>query len=364
MNTVYILESVNNEKFPYRLTIMKGGDVLLALRVQDRWPGQKGNVFCIREEDSGWEPPVNEIERVPVISLKRFGKRLAVVLDRPKNKRCDFLFLIKKYKTREGEYEQIFWRTQKALRERRPRVKLTTYHKGELNITIDTNEKYPWRFNECFVEKDRLPAGDYALRDHEGLLAVVERKTFDNLMSEFGEMPIFHQQLGELSAYRHSALVIEADYSDFLNPGRQRFYSPAFTAKAVGELYALHPSLTIVFAGNRKLANEWTYRFFEAVNAHKGDAPHDKIAEVIEQYGAQPETKGGIYYDIKKKIIVDFPPEFTISMIKESFPNASEAILNKSLNSLKGEGLIISYGRGPKRRWINTNKVVPLRNAD
>ena len=83
MNTVYILESVNNEKFPYRLTIMKGDDVLLALRVQDRWPGQKGNVFCIREEDSGWEPPVNEIEKVPVISLKRFGKRLAVVLDRP-----------------------------------------------------------------------------------------------------------------------------------------------------------------------------------------------------------------------------------------------------------------------------------------
>lgn len=224
------------------------------------------------------------IERVSVTSLRRFGKRLSVVLDRAKNKRCDFLFLSKKYKTKEGEYEQIFWRTEKALRERRPKAKLTTYRTGDLNIIIDVNERYPWRFSGYNVEKAKLPVGDYALKFADSILAVVERKTFDNLLAEFGRMAAFHQQLGELSAFKHSALVIEANYSDFLNSDKLKFYSPAFAAKAIAELYALHPRLTIVFAGSRKLANEWTLRFFSAVDAHERDVAHKKVAEVIERY--------------------------------------------------------------------------------
>lgn len=287
METLFILESVNNPKFPYRLTIRQGEKILLALRVQDRWPGQKGNIFSIREENWEMEPPVEEVERVSIISLKRYGKRLSVVLDRAKNKRCDFLFLTKKYKTKEGEYEQIFWRTQKALRERRPKVKLTTYQASDnLNIIIDVNERYPWRFLECFVEKKKLPIGDYALKNEDEIIAIVERKTFENLLSEFGRMPVFHQQLGELSTYKNSALVIEANYSDFLKPEKLKFYNPSFSAKAIAELYALHPKLTIVFAGNRKLANEWTLRFFSAIDAHEKDIPHEKIAEIMENYKA------------------------------------------------------------------------------
>jgi len=351
MTTLYILESVNDPKFPYRLTIRQGEKMLLALRVQDRWPGQKGNIFCIREENGEWEPPVKEIERVPVIALRRYGKRLAVVLDRAKNKRCDFLFLTKQYKTREGEYDQIFWRTQQALRERRPKVKLTTYYAGDLNIIVDISEKYAWRFPESSIEKAKLPVGDYALKGDNGILAVVERKTFDNLLAEFGKMPVFHQQIGELSSYRHSALVIEANYSDFLNPNKLKFYNPLFAAKAIAELYALHPKLTIVFAGNRKLANEWVYRFFSAVNAHEGDIPHEKVSEIIEEYGDSPETSGGVYFEIKKRIIDDLLPEFTIPIMKETFPDVPVATIKKALNDLKKEGVIASYGTGRKSCW-------------
>ncbi|MCS7216013.1 MAG: ERCC4 domain-containing protein [Thermodesulfovibrio sp.] len=287
MRTFYILESVNNSKFPYRLTIRQGEKILLALRVQDKWPGQKSNIFCIREENGELEPSIEEIERVSVISLQRFGKRLSVVLDRLMKKRCDFLFLKKKYKKKDGEYEQIFWRTQKALRERRPKVKLTTYRTDKLNIIIGSSEKYPWKFPECSVERAKLTVGDYALKDNKEILAVVERKTFDNLLSEFGRMPIFHQQLGELSTYKHSALVIEANYSDFLKSDKLKIYTPTFAAKAIAELYALHPHLTIVFAGNRKLANEWTLRFFSAVYTHERDLPHEKVTEIIERYEPQ-----------------------------------------------------------------------------
>ncbi|MCX7991513.1 MAG: ERCC4 domain-containing protein [Proteobacteria bacterium] len=285
MNLLYILESVNNPKFPYRLTIRHGNEIVLALRVQDKWPGQKGHIFCLREEKREFELPVEEIERVSVVSLKRFGKRLSLVLDRPKNKRCDFLFLTKKYKNKEGEYEQIFWRTQKILKENRPKVKITTYRSGVLNVIIDSNERYPWKFPNSNVEKSKLPIGDYALKGQNEILAVVERKTFDNILAEFGRMAIFHQQLGELSVYKHSALVIEANYADFLKVDKLKFYNPNFAVKAIAELYALHPRLTIVFAGNRKLANEWTLRFFSAVLSHENDVPHDKVSEIVNRFG-------------------------------------------------------------------------------
>jgi len=349
----WILEHLGDKKFPYRLTIKKGDEVLLALRVQDRWPGQKGNIFCIREETVQWETiEGEEIERVPVLSIKRFGKRLSIVLDRTINKRCDFLFLKKKYKTKEGEYEQIFWRTQKGLRERKPKVKLTTYYSGSINIVVDTSERYPWKFPNCNVSRKKLPVGDYALMDGERILAVVERKTFENVISEFGNMSALHQQLQELSVYPHSAIVIEANYSDFLNPDKIKFYSSSFSAKAIGEISALHPGLNIVFAGNRKLAREWTYRFFTAIMAHNMDTPEMKVAEVVEKYGKPAVSTGGQYYEIKREIKTNFPVTFTRSMIKERFPETPETTITRVLLDLKRSGFIRCEGRGKSSYWI------------
>lgn len=350
--TLWVIEQVNDEKFPYRLTLRKEDNILLALRVQERWPGQKGNVFCIREETREWPPPQGEIERVPVISLKRFGKRLSIILDRPQNKRCDFLFLTKKYKKKEGEYEQIFWRTQRALRERRPKVKLSTYYGGNLNIIIDVGERYSWKFPGCTVRREKLPVGDYALSYKDKIIAVVERKTFENILAELSRMSSFHQQLAELSAYKHSALVIEANYSDFLNPDKLKFYTPSFLAMAIGELYALHPGLTIIFAGNRKLAMEWTFRFFSAISAHENDTPHTKISEVVESWGLPSKIQGGISYEIKNKIKNEFPEVFTVSTIKEHFPTASESIIKKVLYDLKKDNLLRREGKGSKSVWI------------
>lgn len=356
MTTIFILEKVDNPKFPYRLTIRRGDKLLLALRVQDRWPGQKGNIFCLREEAAGadggdWEPSEAEIDRVPVVSLRRYGRRLALVLDRAKNKRCDFLFLAKRYKNRDGEYEQIFWRTEKALRQNRPKVKLSTYRSGELSVIIDSSERYPWRFPDCAAERGRLPVGDYALQGERALAAVVERKTFDNLLAEFARMPSFHQQLGELTAYRHSALVVEARYSDFLSPAKLTHYPPAFTVKALAELHAFHPELSIVFAGNRKLANEWTLRFFAAVSAHQLDAPHDKVAEALVFYGTPPAAFGGVYFEIKDRIVEDFPSRFTIAMVREVFADAPEHTIRRALNELRKGGFITSRGRGKASFW-------------
>lgn len=299
MGTFFVLERVPEERFPYRLTLRRGERVLLALRVQDRWPGQKGNVFCIREEKGVWAAPCEELERVTVLVLKRLGKRLSLVLDRPRRKRCDFLFLSKQYKSKEGSYEQIFWRTQRALTAHRPKAKLSTSGTFSLRILVDSSEKYSWKFPDCQVAKGKLPVGDYAVVDEQGgILAVVERKSFENILAEFGRMPLFHQQLPELCSYPYCALVIEANYSDFLNPSKVPYYRPSFTAMALAEMNALHPGLSVVFAGTRKLGQEWTLRFFGAVQAHKEDAPHPKVMEVPADCGSslpQEARKAGSF---------------------------------------------------------------------
>ena len=193
--------------------------------------------------------------------------------------------------------------------------------------------------------------GDYALKDCNTLLAVVERKTFDNLVHEFGRMSIFHQQLAELETYRHSALVIEANYSDFLNPNKMKYYPPAFTAKALAELHAYHPNLPIVFAGSRKLAREWAHQFFSAVTAHDEDTPHHKVSEVVAEYGTPPLTIGGSYYEIRHAVETELPGEFTKIMLREAFPNVPEYTFQRVLRDLKKEGIIEPHGRGKKSYW-------------
>ena len=87
----------------------------------------------------------------------------------------------------------------------------------------------------------------------------------DNLLADFGMMPVLHQRLAELAAHDNHALAIEAPYADFLNRKKAHHYTPGFCAQAIAELCALHPNLRIIFCANRKVANEWTQQFFAAV---------------------------------------------------------------------------------------------------
>lgn len=68
------------------------------------------------------------------------------------------------------------------------------------------------------------------------MLAVVERKTLDNLLADCGTMTVLHQRLAELAAQNNQALVIEAPYADFLSPKKVHHYNPSFCAKAIAEL--------------------------------------------------------------------------------------------------------------------------------
>jgi len=264
----WILERTENHRFPYRLQVIRDGAPWLTLRAQDRWPTAGRHIFCLREEENpGPDETLTELERVNIVAFHERGPRISVILDRKRFKRCDFLFLKKEYKGRPGEsYEQVFWLTQRSIQQHRPAFKLVNRQGiAECVIRIDSNEKYPWRFPGASTERGTLGTGDYALVDGDRFLAVIERKTMDNLLADFGAMPVLHQRLAELAARENHALVIEASYADFLSPRKVHHYTPVFCARALAELYALHPTLRIVFCPNRKAANEWTRHFFAAV---------------------------------------------------------------------------------------------------
>jgi hypothetical protein len=160
---------------------------------------------------------LKEIERVPIVAFHERGRRISVILDRKRSKRCDFLFLVKRYKRHPGEsYEQIFWLTQRSIEQHRPAYKLVSHQdKTESIVRIHSNERYPWRFPGAVTERGTISAGDYALMDGDKMLAVVERKTKGNLLGDFGTMPMLHQRLAQSLAPEHHALVVEALYADF-----------------------------------------------------------------------------------------------------------------------------------------------------
>lgn len=73
---------------------------------------------------------------------------------------------------------------------------------------MDTRERYGFRFSqrEVQIEKAALPAGDYAVSTDEHILASVERKTIDGLMTSLsdGTMAFQMQRLAEIPLWRRS----------------------------------------------------------------------------------------------------------------------------------------------------------------
>ena len=85
-----------------------------------------------------------------------------------------------------------------------------------LSVSIAVNA-IPGVFPGAVTERGAISAGDYALMDGDKMLAVVERKILDNLLADFGIMPVLHQRLAELATYGNHALGLEAPYADFLD---------------------------------------------------------------------------------------------------------------------------------------------------
>jgi len=296
------------------------------------------------------------VESVPIAYLKRMGKRVEIVLDRPRRKRCDFLFLKKPGK--DGIVrEQIFFRTQAGLREHRAKGRPLLYAgmRSEAEVVVDSREKYPWRFPESRTRKDELPVGDYALVIDNRYAAVVERKSFENMVSDLYRIQILDHQLRELSTYPHAALGSEALYADFSDKariGEER--SPAHLVRLLSEIAVLHPTVRVVFAGNRKLANQWTGAFFKSV-ARKVETSGKRPSEVMDQPVPYTDAPVDIALEARALILTDLVRSadgFSFKELAAQFPQADAGILKRVIARLRREGAIEMRGKASGARYV------------
>ncbi len=355
MNATWIVESTLNRRFPFRISIEQNGRLVFAVRAQARWPGPGQQIFCLREsEDDGTEQR-KTVEQVPVAHLGRVGRKLTVVLDRANRKRCEFLIVQKERRDGSGTYEQVFFRTETGIRAHRSRTRVELTNLGEpLHIVIDSTERYPWRFPSATVERRKLAVGDYALYDGERMVAVVERKSFDNLLTDIGAVQALHQQLADLASHESAAMAVEAQYADFLNEDRLAGRWPAtHVARVLAEIAALHPSLPVVYAGNRKLANLWTQRFFEAVAARQAGPPTQLQLDVAQRYDAAPRASS-LDERIRIAVMEELPDPFPFTELAARFPDVPDGRLRRVLGQLRREGRITRSGAGRGSKWGRT----------
>ncbi|HWI05169.1 MAG TPA: histone-like nucleoid-structuring protein Lsr2, partial [Acidimicrobiales bacterium] len=108
-----------------------------------------------------------------------------------------------------------------------------------------------------------LPCGDYAVAAGGRLIASVERKSVADLVASLVNGRLRYA-LGELAALPRAAVVVEDRYSAIFALDRVR---PAQVADGLAELQVRWPTIPIVFCDNRKLAEQWTYRYLAAAHS-------------------------------------------------------------------------------------------------
>ena len=201
-------------------------------------------------------------------SCRRRGSAIDLVLDRGRNNRSQIVFTTPN-PGRPGGRPMIFWQTARTAQRARPGQRVPTRRASDLQqltILVDTRERYPYKFAGRPVELQRtaLPVGDYAVRLHDELVAVVERKTFEDAAGSLVDGSL-NYALAELAALPAAAVVIEERYGALLN---HQHAQPGWLLELVARLQVRYPGVPLVFADSRKLAEEYTYRYLAAALVH------------------------------------------------------------------------------------------------
>ncbi len=155
----------------------------------------------------------------------------------------------------------------------------------ELEIVVDTHERYPYNFADKPVATTReaLPCGDYGLRVGDQLVAAVERKALSDLASGVLNGRLKYQ-LTELAALPRAVVVVEDRYSELF---ALTYARPAAVADGLAELQISFPTVPMVFCQTRKLAQEYTYRYLAAALAWFVDSTN--AATVFDTAPTDPE---------------------------------------------------------------------------
>jgi hypothetical protein len=241
---------------PYLLRLPIGAG--LVFRTKDTWP-RTSALYCHPVPDAEWPAEPEIVERVPLRACARRGAAIDVVADRGREQRSQIVF------TNARGRQMVFWQSPRTRKQARPDVRLPGARAAgiaELEIVVDAHEKYAYKFpgQQVRLVHRGLPCGDYAVVAGGKLVASVERKSLSDLIGSVSSGRL-RFALGELAALPRAAVVVEDRYSAIFAQDRVR---PALIADGLAELQVRWPTIPIVFAENRKLAEQWTYRYLAA----------------------------------------------------------------------------------------------------
>ena len=248
---------------PYLVRIpLEGG---IVLKARETWP-RAARVYWHPLEGEDWPEAAEIVDEAAIRHCARRGSAIDLVLERTRNNRAQFVY------THLRGRPAIFWQTAKVVRQARPGVRVPARRAAglhRLEVEVDTRERYPYRFASRAVERTRtaLPAGDYAVRGPDGrLVASVERKTLPDLSTSLIDATL-NFTMADLAALPAAAVVVEGRYSAIF---KLEHVEPGWLAELVARLAVRYPSVPVVWAENRKLAEEWTWRFLAGAAAERG----------------------------------------------------------------------------------------------
>jgi hypothetical protein len=266
---------------PYLLRVPLPGRAVV-LKARETWP-RTSKVYCHRADTWPTEPDI--VERVPVKSCTARGPAVDLVLDRGRENRSQLVF------TRlRGGREAIFWQSPRTTKKARPGVRTPTARASgldDLEIVVDGRERYGYRFAQqrASAVKGTLPCGDYGVRRDAVLLAVVERKSLEDLARSLIDGRLAGQ-LSELATMPRAAVVVEERYSKLFS---LPYVKPGFVVDLLARVQVRWPSVPVFFAETRPLAEEWTYRFLAAALAESvADERVVQRLEALFEPGALP----------------------------------------------------------------------------
>ena len=211
---------------PYVLRIPLGPDGFV-VKARETWP-RTSKVYCHRVEE--WPTDAEVVERVPTRSCVRRGAAIDLVLDRGRENRSQLVI------TQARGRQVIFWQSARTAKQARPGVRTPTARASgvpDLEVVVDSRERYGYTFADRPVTttRARLEAGDYGLVRHGTLLASVERKSLDDLVSSLTSGKLGYQ-LAELATLPRAAVVVEDRYAAVFKLDRVR---PAVVADGLAE---------------------------------------------------------------------------------------------------------------------------------
>lgn len=247
-----------DSSLPY-LVRLPLGPAGVVLKVRDTWP-RTTKVYAHRAD--GWPSDATVLERVRVRACTRRGAAIDLVLDRGRENRSQFVFTVARGR------EVIFWQSARTAKQARPNVSIPRARAAGqvLDVVVDSHERYAWTFGDqqATTRRAGLVAGDYGVELDGRLVAAVERKSLADFVSTLTSGKLRYV-LADLSVLERAAVVVEDRYSSVFKLDRVR---PAVVAEGLAEAQVRFPTVPIVFCENRKLAQEWAYRFLGAALAH------------------------------------------------------------------------------------------------